>query len=695
VTPVRTAIRSTALGLSTVMLAACWLEGAFGRFALGVWGLLSSGLLAIGLGALAGGALGALAGWSARKRWRGGILSLLLGAVIFWRVATDLRLLAIGRGFTHAQAQMVLAVCGVTAVGAACILGALLVGFAHEGRVRLVAGLGLGLMGVLTRVVDPLLAFDNYALVHWFIRAETFAACGAAVALLGPLRTFERLRVAHVAALAVGGLGLSALAFQVAPGTTALALLDHGLSRFVLENARALTDWDRDGYSGWFGGGDCAPWSSAVNPGQRDIPGNGVDDNCHGGDAKPANVAAPAMVPGAPATPPPSIVLITAEALRIDHLSLYGYARDTTPELSRWAKTAWRFDQTVSWTRTGLSMPSLFYGRLPMRLSWGRRVDTTAERLVAPEALAPGELARRVLPAAIRQPFLALPGLLHQRGLRTFAVVDDGLSPYLVVQPGYAEQFDDYYTVRAHGGGLDDRDTATLAQNSLADLAQGGPFFLWVHFFGTHAPSTEHWGLPKYGTDVGARYDHEIGYLDRELSPLLAKLDALSQSRPLVVLFVADHGESLGTLDRDHGLNVDEANLHVPLLLKAPGLGSGVSRALVSQADIAPTLLAFAGVSSTDMDGLDLRQIIATGGDPNRIVLSAAWAWNFDFRPVCSMIAAVGFGQKATYDRLREARFVTRFGDFRETPLPPDAHSRALLDSIDGYLDRYGPVTPR
>ena len=53
----------------------------------------------------------------------------------------------------------------------------------------------------------------------------------------------------------------------------------------VLDLLQRLTDVDRDGYSGMFGGRDCAPFDSSRHPGAHDIPGNGIDENCDGRDA--------------------------------------------------------------------------------------------------------------------------------------------------------------------------------------------------------------------------------------------------------------------------------------------------------------------------------------------------------------------------------------------------------------------------
>ena len=66
------------------------------------------------------------------------------------------------------------------------------------------------------------------------------------------------------------------------------AVADHGWGlRALLATARRLTDHDGDGFSARFGGGDCDDTRADVYPGAEDIPGDGIDQDCEGGDAKP------------------------------------------------------------------------------------------------------------------------------------------------------------------------------------------------------------------------------------------------------------------------------------------------------------------------------------------------------------------------------------------------------------------------
>jgi hypothetical protein len=67
---------------------------------------------------------------------------------------------------------------------------------------------------------------------------------------------------------------------------TYAAIGEGGLGlKFALKLARRATDRDGDGYSALFGGGDCDDSRADVYPGAEDIPGDGIDQDCEGGDA--------------------------------------------------------------------------------------------------------------------------------------------------------------------------------------------------------------------------------------------------------------------------------------------------------------------------------------------------------------------------------------------------------------------------
>src|SRR5262249_22244006 len=142
------------------------------------------------------------------------------------------------------------------------------------------------------------------------------------------------------------------LAFLLDGGarSTAAVTLHGGCSRPLIALVQRLSDFDRDGYSGFLGGGDCAPFDAAVNPGAREIAGDGVDNNCVGGDAgKTAEPRRPRWGASAHGSPRNlNVVVVTIEALRHDHASFVAAERDTTPTLRGLARESLVFERMYS-----------------------------------------------------------------------------------------------------------------------------------------------------------------------------------------------------------------------------------------------------------------------------------------------------------------------------------------------------------
>jgi arylsulfatase len=139
--------------------------------------------------------------------------------------------------------------------------------------------------------------------------------------------------------------------------------------------------------------------------------------------------------------------------------------------------------------------------------------------------------------------------------------------------------------------------------------------------------------------DVGyitALYDAEVRYLDDLMSDLMSCLHDLGLADDTVVLFTADHGESL----TEHGLYFDhpglyEQTIRVPLIVWGKNLGvSGRVPGLATHLDLLPTLLTMAGrVPLPGLEGLDLMAAAKAGQVERREIACcectwrAAWAW--------------------------------------------------------------------
>jgi arylsulfatase A-like enzyme len=312
--------------------------------------------------------------------------------------------------------------------------------------------------------------------------------------------------------------------------------------------------------------------------------------------------------PGPPAHPP-SIVLISIDTLRADHLSCYGYWRPT-PHIDALCRAGIRFDEahaTAPWTLP--SHMSLFTGRFP--------ADHGVEQ--EDRTLAPG--------------IGVLTEALSRAGYRTGGFVSNA---YLGGNYGFARGFDEYALVpyrASPGSGKVVRGDAVV-DRALAWLAQqqgDRPFFLFVHIMDPHYPYR---APPPYAGRYSAGYrgrvdgstgsivanlrtrmarvdlEHLIDLYDEEIAwvdALVGRLVDAVRQRPAgertVVLLTSDHGEEFkehGSLG--HGLTLYREQSHVPLVLvdpASPFRGKNVP-VPVRLVDVAPTLAEIARIDPAD-----------------------------------------------------------------------------------------------
>lgn len=302
------------------------------------------------------------------------------------------------------------------------------------------------------------------------------------------------------------------------------------------------------------------------------------------------------LTTGCAEAPPPNVVMIVVDTLRSDHLGCYGYHRDTSPNIDRFAAGAVRYANAYAaapWTTP--SVGSLLTSRYPSELG-----------LVAE----PNRLDDR---------FVLLSEVLAGEGYATGAVV---AHYFLNAEWNFDQGFGafDESNVLGHAGisspGV--TDTALALLRAGKDLQ---PFFLFVHYFDPHYDYIEHprhrFSNPGYrgpirsGTGHGELlekipsmteedraqlvdlYDSEISFTDAHIGRLLAALDELGLGDETVVVLTADHGEEL--LDRGgigHGYSLFNEQIAVPLIIRYPGGEPAVVEDSVGLIDVFPTLLA-------------------------------------------------------------------------------------------------------
>ncbi len=529
--------------------------------------------------------------------------------------------------------------------------------------------------------VEADLLVGPYPLERTALRAGVFGALVfAAFCVDLPAFGPRAARAAVGLLVAVGSVPFVAIREHEA--TLAAAIVRAPYAGLAMAAYRRAFDWDRDGYSAALAGGDCDDWDPEVNPGQREVARNGRDDNCIGGDSavEARSRYAPESVPRPEHASPVSVVLITVDTLSAAHVSGYGYARSTTPHLDRWAREHGQlFENTYApATSTQYALSAVMRGVYPRRLKWSP-VDTKDDVGVVRQQAMPTKEWR-----------WTLSEWLSRRGMLTLAFVDDGDSNYLDKRHNIVGRFDEWTDGRQLSPATDD---AALSRAVVARLGQLTPdqrFFLWVHYFGPHAPSTRHPGLPVFGATTADRYDHEILAFDQGVAALLDALVARqARGEPVVVALLADHGEDLEEHDRSHGQTLSEVSVRVPLVLSAPGLEPGRVASLVSALDLFSTLLRYTETPlPPDLDSRDLREPFA-----QRVVLSEIWSY-------ASNKARVSDQVLASDGRYRFVRhLIPGSVEFEsvaqssadELDLPTNARRATLERAVDSYLDQVEP----
>lgn len=119
-------------------------------------------------------------------------------------------------------------------------------------------------------------------------------------------------------------------------------------------------------------------------------------------------------------------------------------------------------------------------------------------------------------------------------------------------------------------------------------------------------------------------YDGAVAETDEVLGALLDGLEVRGKLDNTVVVITADHGEALGEagLFFNHDSNLLEPTIHIPFILRAPGLEPGEVTALTRNIDLFPTLAEMAGLEApAEIDGRSLLGVL-DGEDPELSVFS-------------------------------------------------------------------------
>jgi arylsulfatase A-like enzyme len=301
-----------------------------------------------------------------------------------------------------------------------------------------------------------------------------------------------------------------------------------------------------------------------------------------------------------PATVPnkrPHIYIFLIDGCQASHLGIYGYYRDTSPNIDQLAKDSVVFQNAyANATFTRSSVATIFSGYLPQR-----------HKL-------------RILTNRLPNGLFMMPEFLQRKGYKTAILTEAGnISPVF----GFAQGVDHYY--KAFWKWDDPRYLENNILNNFTKwLETTGPLFTYIHFRAPHFPiippppfldmykkkktgvvegriltnlteleKSGHIFTPEEIQDVTDDYDSCIRYVDAEVGKLIDRLKKKDLYHSSLIIFTADHGEGLYEHKAwGHGHNVCEETSHVPLVVKFPKSKNltGIVERVVQLADIFPTV---------------------------------------------------------------------------------------------------------
>jgi|GEM_PF-611854 len=362
----------------------------------------------------------------------------------------------------------------------------------------------------------------------------------------------------------------------------------------------------------------------------------------------------------------PHIFIFLIDGCHASHLGVYGYHRNTSPNIDRFAADGVIFENAyANATFTRSSVATIFTGFFPHR-----------HKL-------------RILAHALPKGLFMLPEFLKKMGYKTSILTEAGnISTFF----GFAQGVDHYRKVFRKWD-----DPRYLENNTFKYfinwMQTKGPLFTYVHYRAPHlpiippppfldmfksgvTPTTQdiaqpaekkgdnekvrflnksaqdvndneeskgeqnrvifdlvklmrkrHKFTPKEIQDVIDDYDSTIRYVDSEVGKLFETLKKMGVYDSSFIIFTSDHGEALyehGTWG--HGQNVYEETSRVPLIMKFPvetKLKGRIER-ITQLADIFPTIAALFGKKNY-FDGQSLLESIKIKNEDDRFAFSTTF----------------------------------------------------------------------
>lgn len=394
----------------------------------------------------------------------------------------------------------------------------------------------------------------------------------------------------------------------------------------------------------------------------------------------------------------PNILFITVDALRADHLSCYGYKRNTSPNIDKLSREGVMFTQAISASSSTISsVPSTMTSTYPdVHGIWefGNFLDPT---------------------------IISLGGVLRENNFST-GIITAQLFPHLTSREDFISK---KIKLDAKANEITDWAIEWLGKN------KNKRFFLYLHYFDPHGPYTPpspydemylkdkfyergielpllnrkrggFGGIPGYQAQGGikdknyyiAKYDGEICFTDAQIGRLINALEETGLLYKTIVIITADHGESLGEHDYyfDHGEYLYDNLIKVPLIIYYNSFRplNRMINQQVSLVDIMPTILDIAKIRlprQAKFDGVSLMPLISRGKRYRNTYIFSEY-----FEGGCQKFAIRGNGWKLLYDRKNGNYELYNLkddpGELRNLFFVEKEESKNLTYALDFFLKR-------
>lgn len=398
-------------------------------------------------------------------------------------------------------------------------------------------------------LLEVVLAMAFVTSLH-FATANTFA----------PRRSFGRIFKFCAAILVVLAVVFTFVNFDKNQNLKTQVFYRSTLTKQYFRLAQWALDFDRDGYSALLGGGDADDTRADINPDRTEIVGDGIDNNCIGGDlTQQALVDWMLQYTELNTAPNPAakrfnVIFIFVDAVRADHLSAHGYGRNTTPNLMRLAERACVFDNAFT------PSPST-YQAVPKFMQssfWDAHLETWTEALARSgynTILFPGRRAA-TLYRRIKDPQMISSARTNNLKESVDAVID-----------------------------------------AFSKNAPDHPLCSYLYAFEPHAPYRSRADF-EFGRSASDLYDGELAYVDNHLGRLFDWLNESGKINDTMIVLMSDHGESLGERGvHKHNSQLYNEQMHVPLIIHLPGAQPRRIADYVSTIDLGSTILNAVGIA--------------------------------------------------------------------------------------------------